>query len=406
MPLARAISRRRFLAGAGTAAAAASAGLPEAVAAETAPDGFRIIRALDSGYDGTIPGPTLRVKQGEELRLRLVNALTESTTIHWRGVRVPNPMDGVPVLSQAAIAPGASFDYRFRLPDAGTFGYHAPLAGQIDHGLYGALVVEEAQPVAVDRDIALVLGMPDESGNGPPRVNGALRPDIPVKPGERLRLRLINASAARAHAVQLEGQACWVMAIDGQPAEPFRARDTRIGLPPGGRADLFVDTLGEAGAITPILAGVREMQPIARLVYESGNSPAPARRPDPLPLPSNPLPARIDLKGSLRVDWTLASGKPFDPAVAPLFTVKRGRAVTLAIRNPRGQAQAVHLHGHACRLLDRLDDGWAPYWLDTLVIGAPVERVAFVADNPGKWLLEYRTLEQRDSGGAAWFAVT
>ena len=66
----------------------------------------------------------------------------------------------------------------------------------------------------------------------------------------------------------------------------------------------------------------------------------------------------------------------------------------------------LHLHGHHFRLLDRLDDGWKPYWLDTLVVGEAVERIAFVADNPGRWLIECRMLERPDTGGAAWFAVT
>ena len=89
-----------------------------------------------------------------------------------------------------------------------------------------------------------------------------------------------------------------------------------------------------------------------------------------------------------------------------MFTVKRGRAVTLAIRNTSGRPQVVHLHGHSFRLLDRLDDGWKPYWLDTLVVGDQVERIAFVADNPGKWLIECRMLERSDAGTAIWFAVT
>ena len=66
----------------------------------------------------------------------------------------------------------------------------------------------------------------------------------------------------------------------------------------------------------------------------------------------------------------------------------------------------MHVHGHAFRLLDRLDDGWAPYWLDTLVVGDRTERIAFVADNPGRWLIECRMLERSDSDTAVWFAVT
>ena len=102
----------------------------------------------------------------------------------------------------------------------------------------------------------------------------------------------------------------------------------------------------------------------------------------------------------------MAKARPLDPAGPPLFTVRRGRAVTLAIRNPTGHPHVVHLHGHHFRLLDRLDDGWKPFWLDTLVVGDAIERIAFVADNPGKWLIECRRLEHQASIPAAWFAVS
>jgi FtsP/CotA-like multicopper oxidase with cupredoxin domain len=307
----------------------------------------------------------------------------------------------VPLLTQSPVAPGASFDYRFRPPDAGTFWYHANDAERTDHRLHGALIVEDVEPAAVDRELVLIVGLPGGQDGVPLRVNGQVRPDLAVKRGERVRLRLVNATAARGVALKLDGHAPWVMALDGQPAEPFLARDARVGLAPGGRADLFVDMTREPGTITPILAG---SEPIARLVYQATDLEHTTRRTDPAPLPANPLPPRIDLKGSLRAE--LALGKPLDASGPPLFNVKRNRPVTLAIRNPTGRAQVVHLHGHSFRLLDRLDDGWKPYWLDTLVVGIDIERIAFLADNPGKWLIEFRALEQPHSGAAVWFAVT
>jgi len=113
-----------------------------------------------SSYDGTVPGPTLRITRGEDLCVRVVNDLAEPTSVHWHGVRLPNAMDGVPGLTQAPIAPGTSFDYRFRPPDAGTFWYHAHIGAQVDRGLYAALIVEEAQPVDVDRGIVLMFAVP------------------------------------------------------------------------------------------------------------------------------------------------------------------------------------------------------------------------------------------------------
>src|SRR6188472_168743 len=228
------VSRRWFI---GAGAAVACSGLPPGATAQPAADSFRLLRAraLPStglGYDGVAPGPTLRVRRGDELRVRLVNDLAAPTSVHWHGVRLPNAMDGVPQLTQPAVAPGASFDYRFRPPDAGTFWYHASMAGQTERGLAGALIVEDAQPVDVDRDIALLLTTAAANDAPPVLVNGSVRPDIAVKPGERLRLRIINATTTRGLFVRLDGHAVRVMAIDGQPAEPFVARDSRVGLGP------------------------------------------------------------------------------------------------------------------------------------------------------------------------------
>ena len=284
------LSRRCVLVGA--AAAATGFGLPPGAGAQPASDGFQQLRARllradrerksiasTLGYDGVVPGPTLRAKRGEELRVRLVNDLAAPTSVHWHGIRLPNAMDGVPPLTQPPVAPGTSFEYRFRPPDAGTFWYHAPGGPDLDQGLHGALIVEEAEPVQVDRDLVLVLGTPGPGDGSLPLVlvNGSARADVAVKSGERLRLRLINATAARGLAVRLEGHTPWVMAIDGQPAEPLVARDGRLGLGPGGRVDLFVDTLRDPGSIAQIVAGNRD-EPIARLVYERGGGAHATRR--------------------------------------------------------------------------------------------------------------------------------
>src|SRR5262249_8483547 len=151
------------------------------------------------------------------------------------------------------------------------------------------------------------------------------------------------------------------------------------------------------GAVAPVVAETdSDTITIARLVYDAAAGPRAAPRPDPRPLPANPLPARMEFAGALRFD-VVVHGRAFnaDPG-PPLFSVKRGRTVMLALTNRTAPAHAVHLHGHHCRLLDRLDDGWKPFWLDTILVpGQQIARVAFVADNPGKWLIRCRTLEQQ-----------
>jgi FtsP/CotA-like multicopper oxidase with cupredoxin domain len=107
-------------------------------------------------YNASVPGPELRFRQGERLRVEVENALPAQTTVHWHGIRLPNAMDGVPELTQAPIAAnGGRFVYEFGLPDAGTYWYHPHLGDgeQLARGLYGALIVEERDPPAVDRDV-------------------------------------------------------------------------------------------------------------------------------------------------------------------------------------------------------------------------------------------------------------
>ena len=111
------------------------------------------------GFDGSMPGPVIRVRQGGRVTRRLVNELPQATSLHWHGVRIDNAMDGVGGLTQEAVAPAASFDIDFTAPDAGTYWYHAHNRSveQVARGLYGALVVEEPEGPDVDRDEVLIL---------------------------------------------------------------------------------------------------------------------------------------------------------------------------------------------------------------------------------------------------------
>jgi FtsP/CotA-like multicopper oxidase with cupredoxin domain len=439
-PLRSPTTRRAFLGGAaltaGAAALRGARGQPlhdrKAIA-----EGFRTIRATTGtaalrgqgqgptpiwGFDGTIPGPTIRARRGEEIRVRLVNDLDEPTTVHWHGVRLANPMDGVPTLTQAPIAPGESFDYRFVAPDAGTFWYHAQVNSpkQQARGLYGALIIDEAEPVDVDRDVTLVFGDWRLTAGGtivqtpfaepttdPVRphltVNGLPSLDIPVKTNERLRLRVLNAATARVLSFRLDRHRPIVMAIDGEPAEPFEAQDSRFTLGPGNRIDLFVDATLESGASAALTVGEpgRDIS-IVHLAYEDGSPGRAEPRTDLNALPANPLPERMDFERALKLDVQI--GPSGDGAA--LFTVKRGRAVMLGLVNRSAISYVMHVHGHHFRLLDQLDDGWKPFWLDSLVVPAgQTMRIAFVADNTGKWLIQGTALEERAAPTAHWFEV-
>jgi FtsP/CotA-like multicopper oxidase with cupredoxin domain len=388
------------------------------------------------GFEGAVPGPVLKVKRGGEVWVTAANELPVPTAIHWHGLRLDNRMDGVPPLTQAAIRPGSSFDYRFACPDAGTFWYH-PEVGQLGRGLAGALIVEEDEPPTVDQDLVLLLqdwtlteaGALDpalDAPAGPGQIgplatlNGQPAQDIAVKANDRLRLRLINAATTRIAGFGFEGGLKpVVVAIDGQPAEAFELARPFLALAPGGRVDLIVDMPAAAPEMPALrLGGYGAEAVLARFIIDPG---AP-RRPDQLgkvaELPANPLPRTIELKGAHRVElpmdgagkepskvWTFQAEA--GDAGPPLFSVPRGRAVVLALANRTRLPHVVHLHGHSVRLLDSLDDGWKPWWHDTLLVGEErTARIAFIADNPGKWLIECRGLGPQPTSLAAWFEVT
>ncbi len=226
-------------------------------------------------YGGTVPGPEIRLQQRDGLRVVVKNGLAQDTTVHWHGLRVPNAMDGVPDLTQPSIAPGASFAYEFPVPDAGTYWYHshAHSAEQVGRGLYGALIVEEPEPPRVDRDIVWVLGdwrltkdaaiaggfhnpmevgMAGRVGNTV-TINGQVPDRIAVRAGERIRLRLINAAAARFFALEFRGHTPWVIANDGQPIEPHSPAGGHIVLGPAMRTDLILDMVGEPGSTASVI---------------------------------------------------------------------------------------------------------------------------------------------------------
>ena len=275
------LSRRTFLAASG-AAAAASVLRPWRARAGPISEYHLVARPgrthLVGGsypetavwsYNGTVPGPEIRVRQGERLRITVENRLAEETTVHWHGVRVPNAMDGVPHLTQQPIAPGETFVYEFDVPDAGTYWYHPHQRSfeQVGRGLYGPLIVEEREPIQVDRDVTWVLddwrllpdaqisddfgNFMDASHNGrvgnTVTVNGRILETFAVRAGERMRLRLINAANARIFGLEFQDHRPMVIALDGQPVEPHEPEGGRVVLGPAMRADLVLDMSGRAG---------------------------------------------------------------------------------------------------------------------------------------------------------------
>lgn len=208
-------------------------------------------------YNGTVPGPMIRVTEGDQVRIIVKNELDDPTTIHWHGVEVPNSMDGVPDMTQAPIQPGETFTYEFSAKPAGTFMYHSHYEGdiQVSAGLYAPFIIDPKETVSQpDIDITMMISewlirdgqtyaaMP-MSGMDPNyfTINGKAFPateTINVKKGERVRIRLIGIGQF-IHPMHLHGMPFRIVATDGHPM-PEAAQLTKdtVSVAPGERYDI------------------------------------------------------------------------------------------------------------------------------------------------------------------------
>lgn len=412
------------------------------------------------GFGGRTPGPELRIRKDEPFRAKLVNSTPQPLSIHWHGMRIASEMDGVAGLTQEPVPPGATADIAFTPPDAGTFIYRPLVPGltaeAAERGLSGVVVVEDpaAQPVDLDRVCAVddwrlneqhqldgFGSVEDRAGYGRLgnllTVNGVRAPErITVAPGSRVRLRLANLCNARVMRIRFDGLKAYVSAVDGQPTDTFEPLRASLPFAPGSRYDIVFEA-GAAGSSGAVAASIGQGFPLVEIKVEG--EPINFRRPvlPPLaPLGDNPrLPPAIQLQKAQRADVTIAGGArlgadgrpayagdpariwtingvsgaigPEKNAAKPLLSVRRGTPVVLAIANKSPFPQVMHLHGHSFRLLHPLDDGWEPYWLDTVIVPeGQTARIAFLADNKGRWLLGSTILERLDSGLSAWIDVT
>lgn len=411
-------------------------GLTPHLAARPAPLRLRPNAERDAGvwaFNGNLSEAT-RLKHGQELSFTLRNETNLPLSLHFHGVRGPNSTDGIGGLTQEPVAPGKDYEYRLIPPDAGTFLIRPAVLGgsaePMERGLSRLLIVEEANPPPVDQDIALLVddwaltddGSLDLSQPAPAgrlgsflSLNGKPTPQqIKAQPGGRIRLRLANACNARTMRLRFDGLKAYVIAVDGQPSSTFEPLKATLPFAPGNRYDLLIDLSQEQGQTGTLMAMIGNGFPLAEIITEGAQREA---LPPVAPLPPNPkLPEAIKLqdatrkdvviKGDAKTPWTV-NGAPGRPSDAPLVKVKRGTPVVLALRNETGLAQPMHLHGHSFRLLHALDDGWEPYWLDTVQVPEnKTTRIAFVADNPGKWLLASTVMERFDAGLWTWIEVT
>jgi len=406
-------------------------------------------------YNDVLPGPQIRAKQGDNLEIRVENNLDQATTLHCHGIRLPNNMDGVPELTQAPIEPGESFLYRFNLPDAGTYWYHPHFNSteQIGRGLYGALIIEETNPIQVDNEFVLMLDdwrldeqfeIDNNFSNGHDRshagrigntvtVNGQSNPELTVRSGERVRLRLINAANARSFSLDFSSLSTQVIAIDGHPVTPHTPEDGLIHLAAAMRIDLVIDMMIEPATQVAISDQAYRRQ-LDNVFSFSCSDQLPIRTQaltKPIELAANTMP-EPDLSNPVVHDITLAGGAMGGMRSAilkgerqsirelvrqgmvwamndtvgsghqqePLFLLKLGQTCLLKITNDTAFSHPMHLHGHAFRVLSR-DGKPTKYqqWQDTVnVMPNETTEIAFVADNPGDWMFHCHVLEHQISG--------
>jgi FtsP/CotA-like multicopper oxidase with cupredoxin domain len=414
---------------------------------------------------GNTPFPVLRARAGEEMRANLVNNLQEHTSIHWHGVRVPNAMDGVPYMTQMPVLPREQFTYAFSPPDPGTFFFHphCNTVTQLGRGLAGVLVVEGDEQEPFDDDVVLVLKdwrvekdgsfLPFLTVEGAARsgsygtlrtVNGKVVPRITVPAGANVRVRIVNADSTRVGDLGIGGAMASVIAIDGNAIEPFMLETWRLG--PAMRLDLALRTPEAGGEITLTDYFASEPVALVTLVAEGPQKRASSFTATPLKVPAFPEPDLANAQTrQLRLSATaVASSYPELPPIVlpdgrtinmmdalcatprtlwavdgktwpqadhqnmppPILSFARGETVRIEFLNTTPHVHPMHLHGHTFKVISASRLRRRIHWADTVLV-MPNERVqiAFVADNPGNWMLHCHIIEHQDTGMMAWFHV-
>ena len=363
----------------------------------------RLVHALT--FNGTAPGPELRVRQGDLVEVVLRNEdVADGVTIHWHGVDVPNAEDGVAGVTQNAVLPGESYTYRFRTEQVGTFWYHSHQVSseEVQRGLFGALVIEPATAAAEGFDRVLVA----HTFDGIATLNGGdVEVPMRVPAGASVRLRLVNSDSS-VHRFSVSGSPFRVLAIDGHDLNGPESLD-HVGLPlaAGGRYDIGfsmpehavrVHLLDTNAAVVLTPPGVPTGPPPAIGDEEPDFDPLTYGRPAPTPFSAS---STFDREFSLRITKKLGffDGRPgrqwainggIYPDV-PMFVVEQGDLVRITITNDTGVVHPMHLHGHHALVLSRNGHPatGSPWWTDTLNVGPGDEYViAFRADNPGLWM--------------------
>jgi FtsP/CotA-like multicopper oxidase with cupredoxin domain len=368
------------------------------------------------GYtvNGTSPGPTIRARQGDLVEVVFVNeSVAAGATLHWHGVDVPNAADGVAGITQDAVPAGGHFLYRFVADDAGTYWYHSHQVSheQVEGGLFGAVVIEPAEPVAAGRQADVVAQLHVYGGQH--TLNGRAQDEhFSAEPGTTVRTRIINTDQGTA--------AVWsdapfrVVATDGREVNgPTPVEGRTVLVPAGGRVDVTSEAPAQ-GSVGLHVGGARSI-----FIGDPALTAPSARQPadtldllaygEPAPLNFDPRSPDRSFDYVIGRRYGLIDGRPGNfwtingqlfPDV-PMFHVRKDDVVAMRIVNETGEVHPMHLHGHHAVVLSRdgVPASGSPWWIDSLDVhpGESYE-IAFVADNPGIWSDHCHTLPHAVDG--------
>lgn len=414
-------------------------------------------------YGDTAPGPLLRARAGDLLRVDIDNRLPVPTSVHWHGVALRNDMDGVPGMTQDPIDAGQSFRYEFTVPDPGTYFYHPHSGVQLDRGLYGVLVVDDPdEPGAYDAEWVVVLDdWVDGTGQTPDQVlaeleqsggegsmddmhdmqgmdhgsmmggmgamqspllggagdvtyphflvNGRMASSpvtLSATPGQRVRVRFVNAGSDTAFRVAVGGHRMTVTHSDGFLVVPVPTDALLIGM--GERFDVVL-TVGDG--VFPLVASAEGKKGQGLAVIRTGSGPTPnadvrvGRLSGQVLLGTDlaaPEASRLDRQTTSRrhelvlagtmapYRWTI-NGKAF-PDTEPLSVVQ-GERVRLRLVNQTMTFHPMHVHGHTFGL----SQGGTRK--DTVIV-RPMQTVEvdLDADNPGQWATHCHNIYHAETG--------
>jgi FtsP/CotA-like multicopper oxidase with cupredoxin domain len=392
------------------------------------------------GFNNQVPGPVLKAKKGDTLVVKVKNNLPEPTMVHWHGIRLPATMDGTGEVQQP-ILPGESFEYRFTVPDAGTFWYHSHQneTVQMERGMYGGIIIEDDADPVVDNERILVFDdMKLTSGNdfkqhGPigrwierhdgregstNLINGKEDLAIHMYAGQTERWRIVNAASARYFKLSLDGKPFKVIATDGGLLEYSRT-ETELLITPGERFDIVVGPFeeGEVFSINTMPYNRVTFLKAKKLAYATVH--VMERKESIAAIPEKfaeipslaPQDAIVTRKIKLSVDLSLKSVIDFrvnSKMHSMDEPVMVGDLQVWEVSNTSLMDHPFHLHGFFFQVLE--DNGKAPEykaWKDTYNLKPRTKiKIAWMPDNrPGTWMYHCHIIEHHAAGMMANFQV-